>query len=123
MANYIVVVADPDAGRSYQFEAQDVDLSGRRLGETLAGDELGLPGYELEFTGGSDAAGRPMRADVAGRQPTEVLSAGGTGFRPTRDGERKRITVRGNEIGSETTQLNVKVLEHGDEPLEDLLGG
>lgn len=121
MAGYIVVVADPETGRSHQFETDEVDLSGRTLGETLDGADIGLPGYTLELTGGSDNAGRPMREDVAGRQPKELLSAGGTGYRPTRDGERRRITVRGNEIGRETTQLNVRVVDAGDESLEDLL--
>lgn len=121
MAGYIVVIGDPSTGTTHQFEVDDVDWSGMRLGETIDGTEIGLAGYELALTGGSDAAGRPMRADVEGRQPTEVLSAGGTGFHPTRDGERKRITVRGNEIGSETVQLNLKVVEPGDEPIEDLL--
>lgn len=121
MAGYIVVIGDPETGTSHQFEVEDVDWSGRTLGETIDGEEIGLPGYELELTGGSDAAGRPMRADVEGRQPTEVLSAGGTGFHPTRKGERKRITVRGNEIGSETVQLNMKIVTHGDQSVEELL--
>lgn len=121
MAGYIVVVADPETGRTHQFESDTVDLSGRRLGEEIDGELLGLPGYTLELTGGSDAAGRPMHRDVEGRQPTKILSSGGTGFRPTRDGHRKRVTVRGNEIGAETTQLNLKVIEAGDEPLEDVL--
>lgn len=121
MAGYICVVADPDTGQSHQFEAEDADLRGRILGDEIDGDEIGLPGYTLELTGGSDAAGRPMRADVEGTQPTKVLSAGGTGFRPTRDGERRRITVRGNQIDDDTTQLNFAIRAHGDTPVDELL--
>lgn len=121
MAGYICVVADPETGESHQFEAEDADLRGRRLGEEIDGDTIGLSGYTLELTGGSDAAGRPMRADVEGTQPTQVLSEGGTGFRPTRDGERKRITVRGNQIGDETTQLNFAIVEAGDTDIDELL--
>ncbi len=121
MAGYIVVIGDPEKGTSHQFEVEDVDWSGRTLGETVDGTEIGLPGYELELTGGSDAAGRPMRADVEGRQPTEVLSSGGTGFHPSRKGERKRITVRGNEIGGDTVQLNMKITTRGDQSIEELL--
>ncbi|MFP4590914.1 MAG: 30S ribosomal protein S6e [Halobacteriales archaeon] len=121
MANYIVVVADPEAGETHQFEVDDADFGGLTIGAELDGEEVGLPGYTLEFTGGSDAAGRPMRADVEGPQLKELLSAGGTGFRPTRDGERRRITVRGNEVGSETTQLNLVVRSYGEEPIDELL--
>lgn len=121
MAGYICVVADPETGQSHQFEADDADLRGRIIGEEIDGDEIGLAGYTLELTGGSDAAGRPMRGDVEGTQPTKILSAGGTGFRPTRDGERRRVTVRGNQIGNDTAQLNFKILEHGDTSIDELL--
>lgn len=121
MAEYICVVGDPDSGQSHQFEATDADLRGRRIGEEIDGAEIGLSGYTLELTGGSDAAGRPMHGDVEGTQPTKVLSAGGTGYHPTRDGERKRITVRGNEIGDDTAQLNFAIREHGDTPIDELL--
>ncbi len=121
MAGYICVVGDPETGLTHQFEVEDVDFRGRRLGEELDGDSIGLPGYTLKLTGGSDAAGRPMRADVEGTQPTKLLSAGGTGFRPTKDGERKRITVRGNQIGAETSQLNFAVVESGDTPIDELI--
>lgn len=122
MASYILAVADPETGQTYRFEVDDADLSGRTLGESIDGSLVGLDGYELELTGGSDAAGRPMRADVEGRQPTEILSTGGVGYHPDRDGERRRVTVRGNEIGPETTQLNAKIISHGSESLEDLAG-
>lgn len=121
MVGYICVVADPDTGQSYQFEVEDVDLRGRHLGDEIDGNEIGLSGYGLELTGGSDAAGRPMRADVEGRQPTKILSAGGTGFRPEREGIRRRITVRGNEVGDDTAQLNFVITEHGDTDIEELL--
>lgn len=123
MPSYILVVADPDTGQTHQYEYDDADLAGQTLGDTIDGAEIGLPGYELELTGGSDAAGRPMRQDVEGRQTKEILSAGGTGFRPTRKGERKRITVRGSEIGSETTQLNFKIVSAGEQSLEELIDG
>ncbi|MFW6447950.1 MAG: 30S ribosomal protein S6e [Halobacteriota archaeon] len=123
MANYIVVVADPEAGVAHQLEVDDADFGGLTIGEEIDGDAIGLPGYTLELTGGSDAAGRPMRGDVEGPQLKELLSAGGTGFRPTRDGERRRVTVRGNEVGPETTQLNFVVRAAGDESIDELLEG
>lgn len=122
MATYIVVVADPESGRTRQFEVNDADFGGRSIGDSIDGEEIGLPGYDLEVTGGSDSAGRPMREDVDGPELREVLSAGGTGYHPQRDGERRRITVRGAEIGPETTQLNLVIREHGEDPLDELVG-
>ena len=72
-------------------------------------------------TGGSDDAGRPMREDVAGTALAELLLEGGTGYHPERDGERKRVTVRGREIGEATRQINAAIVEHGDESVADLL--
>lgn len=121
MAGYICVVADRETGQSHQFEAEEADLRGRRLGEEIDGETIGLSGYTLQLTGGSDAAGRPMHGDVEGTQPTKILSGGGTGFRPKRDGERRRVTVRGNQIGADTTQLNFTIVEAGETPIDELL--
>jgi small subunit ribosomal protein S6e len=113
MADFQVVVADPDSGATYQTEVSGQDANrflGRQLGDEVDGGAVGLDGFTLELTGGSDAAGRPMRADVAGPNLKEILSTGGVGYKPTRDGERKRITVRGRQISDETVQINAKVV-------------
>ncbi len=126
MADFQVSVADPDDGATYQFEVDGQDANrfiGREIGETVDGGAVGLAGYELEITGGSDTAGRPMRGDVRGPNLKAVLLTGGTGFNPTRDGERKRVTVRGREVSDETRQINAKIVSRGDQSVEDLLGG
>jgi small subunit ribosomal protein S6e len=113
MADFQVVVADPDSGTTYQTEVSGQDANrflGRDLGDEVDGGAVGLDGFTLELTGGSDAAGRPMRADVSGPNLTEILSTGGVGHKPTRDGERKRITVRGRQISDETVQINATVV-------------
>ncbi len=113
MAEFTVVVADPETGATYQTTADGQDANrflGRELGDEVDGSAVGLDGFTLELTGGSDDAGRPMRADVAGSSLKEILSDGGVGYKPSRDGERKRITVRGREISDETAQINVKVV-------------
>ncbi len=112
MADFQVVVADPDSGATYQTEVSGQDANrflGRDLGDEVDGSAVGLDGFTLELTGGSDAAGRPMRADVSGPNLKEILSTGGVGHKATRDGERKRITVRGRQISDETVQINAKV--------------
>lgn len=125
MADFQVSVADPDDGATYQFEVDGQDANrfiGREIGETVDGGAVGLSGYELEITGGSDTAGRPMRGDVRGPDLKAVLLTGGTGFNPTRDGERKRVTVRGREVSDESRQINAKVVSRGDQSVEELLG-
>jgi small subunit ribosomal protein S6e len=125
MATFAVVVADPDSGRSYDVEIDGQDANrflGRDIGDEVDGGAVGLDGYTVEITGGSDAAGRPMREDVAGSSLSDVLLAGGTGFNPSRDGERRRVSVRGREVGEEIVQLNVRIAERGDGDVAELLG-
>ncbi len=124
MADFQVVVGDDD-GVTYAFDVDGQDANrfvGRSIGETVDGDAVGLSGYELEITGGSDNAGRPMREDIAGSGTAGILSEGGVGFNPTVDGERKRITVRGAEISEDTRQINARIASHGDTAIDDLLG-
>lgn len=124
MADFQVVVADPEDGEAYQFEIEGQSTNrfmSREIGETVDGGAVGLDGYELEITGGSDVTGRPMREDVTGTGLAELLLDGGTGFEPTRDGERRRVTVRGREISEDTRQINGKIVGRGEQPVEDLL--
>jgi small subunit ribosomal protein S6e len=114
MAEFQVVVSDPETGDSYQVEVDGQDANrflGRSLGDEVDGGAVGLSGFTLELTGGSDEAGRPMRKEVSGAGLSEVLLEGGVGFKPSRDGERRRVTVRGREVSDEVVQLNVKVVE------------
>ena len=125
MADFTVVVADPDEGAAHQraVDGQDANrFIGRSIGDEVDGSAVGLDGYTVEITGGSDTAGRPMREDVAGSALTSILVDGGTGFEPTREGERKRITVRGREVGDETRQINATIAERGEGAVADLLG-
>lgn len=114
MAEFQVVVSDPDTGATYQKEVEGQDANrflGRSIGEEVDGDAVGLSGFTLELTGGSDEAGRPMRADVPGPNLRELLLEGGVGYEPSRDGERKRITVRGAQYSEETAQVNASVVD------------
>jgi len=125
MAEFTVAVSDPDDGTSYQIDVSDQDANrfiGREIGESVDGSAVGLGGYTLELTGGSDNAGRPMRGDVRGANLKAILVEGGTGYNPTRDGERKRVTVRGREISDDTRQINAKIGDRGNQPVDELLG-
>lgn len=114
MADFQVVVADPDSGATYQTEVSGQDANrflGRDLGDEVDGGAVGLDGVTIELTGGSDEAGRPMRSDVAGAELKELLLEGGVGYNPSRDGERKRITVRGRRISEATAQINAAMVD------------
>jgi small subunit ribosomal protein S6e len=117
MADFKVTVADPETGTTYQREVDGQDANrflGRQIGDEVDGSAVGLSGFTLTITGGSDAAGRPMRDDVAGPNLKELLLDGGVGYKPSRSGERRRITVRGREVSDETAQINVRVEGEGD---------
>ena len=126
MASFTVVVGDPDSGSSYQLEAEEQDANrfiGRSIGEEVDGSAVGLDGYTIEITGGSDEAGRPLSPDVAGANLKEILmKERQTGYKPSRDGERRRITVRGREISDAVAQINASIVDHGSSDVDDLLG-
>jgi small subunit ribosomal protein S6e len=69
-----IVVSDPKTGKSYMMESdKTAQLTGKRIGEKISGSAIGLSGYELQITGGSDITGNPMRADVAGPVSRKLL--------------------------------------------------
>ncbi len=125
MAEFTVAVSDPDDGMTYQIDVSDQDANrfiGREIGEEVDGSAVGLDGYTLELTGGSDNAGRPMRGDVRGANLKSILLEGGTGYKPSREGERKRVTVRGREISDDTRQINARISGRGGQAVDELLG-
>lgn len=125
MADFQIVVADPDSGKTYERDATDQNANrfiGKSIGEEVDGSAVGFDGYTIEITGGSDAAGRPMRGDVSGPDLESILVTGGTGYKPSRDGERKRVSVRGSEVSENIAQINAKITAAGDQSIDDLLG-
>ncbi|SHH45745.1 30S ribosomal protein S6e [Halobaculum gomorrense] len=111
MAEFKIVVGD-DAGDTRQFDVDGQDANrflGREIGDEVDGAAVGVDGVDLTLTGGSDKAGRPMREEVPGGELKELLLEGGVGYKPSRDGERKRVTVRGRQVSEETVQINARV--------------
>ena len=92
-------------------------LFGKKIGDKIRGELVEKSGYEFEITGGSDNAGFPMRRDVTGTGRRRILVTNSTGQRQTKKGMRIRKTVAGNIVSEFTSQLNVKVLKHGAQPL------
>ena len=114
MAKFKVIVSDPEAGTSSIVELEEAraaPLIGRRIGETIDGTIVNLPGHKTQIRGGSDKDGFPMRPSVHGGVRRSVVLSGGVGFSPQDEGMRRRKTVRGNVITDEIVQINMKITE------------
>jgi small subunit ribosomal protein S6e len=114
MAKFKVIVSDPEAGTSKAVELEEAraaPLIGRRIGETIDGSIVDLPGHKAQIMGGSDKDGFPMRPSVHGGVRRRIVLSGGVGFNPEDEGMRRRKTIRGNVITDEIVQVNVKIVE------------
>jgi len=98
-------------------------LFGKKIGEKFRGEIIGLNGYELEITGGSDKSGFPMRKDIEGQTRKKVVITKGLGFNTQIKGQRKRRSIRGNTISAEISQINCKVIKAGKDKIAKILGG
>ncbi len=116
------VVSRDESSHQIELEGpRQESLVGKRIGDSVDGEDVGLPGYTLEVRGGSDSDGFPMRRDLDGTARRKVLLSGGEGFNPSRPGERRRKTVRGNSVSGDTVQVNLVVTEAGERPLQELI--
>lgn len=114
MVKFKVIVSDPEDGTSKTVELEDaraVPLIGKKIGDVIDGAILGLSGYKVQITGGSDRDGFPMRPNVHGGVRRKVVLSVGVGFNPEQKGQRRRKMVRGNVITDEIVQLNMKIVE------------
>ena len=116
-----LVMNDPKTGKSYSKKLE-ADLSGRKIGEKISGNELGLGDFEFQITGGSDTAGFPMRKDIPSVVRKSALLSSGPGVKIKRKGLRVRKTVRGDTVGNITAQVNLKIIKSGKDSIERVLG-
>ncbi|MCP4762702.1 MAG: 30S ribosomal protein S6e [archaeon] len=101
-------------GLTKVIQLKDISpIVGKKIGEIINGGLIGLPGYELKITGGSDNSGIPMRFDVHGPVKKKVLLASGPCYNPDRSGKKRRKVVRGNEITDDMKQVNMVVEKFG----------
>ncbi len=121
---YKINISNSKTGKSYQREVKDEKaerLNGARIGESFDGSIVGLSGYTLEITGGSDKSGFPMKKGVRGSSRVRILLKQGTGYRPE-SRVRKKKTVRGERIDGDIIQINTRVVKEGKKSIEELLG-
>jgi small subunit ribosomal protein S6e len=124
LAEFKAVINDPKDGKSYQTSVTGHhanSLIGKKIGDVIDGIFVGLPGYKLQITGGSDKDGFPMRKDLPGPRRKKLLISKSTGFNPLERGLRQKKSVRGNTVAPDTLQVNLKVTAHGMKPVADLI--
>ena len=120
MVEFKLVLADSKTGKSYQREVKEPDSKrfvGLKIGDAVKGELINLTGYEFLLTGGSDYCGFPMRKDVSGSGRKRIMAVSGVGIHQVAKGVRLRKTVCGNTIGTQTVQINLKIMKAGKEPL------
>lgn len=116
-----ICINEPKAKKSWQIEKEVPSLIGLKIGDKFDGAVLGLSGFTLQITGGSDKDGFPMRYDLQGTARKKALMSDGPGFRPTEKGLRRRKYVRGNSISADIIQVNCKITE-GEGNVQIILG-
>jgi small subunit ribosomal protein S6e len=110
----------PGKGQSklIQIDEKKFRFEGMKIGDSIKGGLIGFPNYEFLITGGSDRSGFAMRKDVHGPVKKKILvSKRGIGYKPLRKGQKKRKTVRGNEITYDMTLINLLVTKYGEAEL------
>lgn len=116
-----VVVSDKAI--SHQIEVEDgKELNGLAIGDEFDGSIVGLDGYTLKITGGSDKNGFTMKKDVSGTRRIKSLLSGGVGYKPIGKGVKRRKTVRGNTIAEDIVQINTVVVSAGSKSIAEILG-
>jgi len=119
-----LVLSNPEDGTAKTITLDPRVFSlfiGKKIGDELDGSIIGLKGYRIRITGGTDKDGFPMRPDVGGPRRVRILLSGGVGFHPRekppskkkkrrqlrrKKGLRRRKMVRGNVISPEIVQIN-----------------
>ncbi len=119
MAEIKFVVSDPKTGKSYQKTLEENPYINKKVGDKVAGAEIGLEGYELQIKGGSDKSGCPIRYDMPGFGKKKVLLASGPCVIGLKKGKRIKKSVVGNLINQDIVQVNLKVLTSGYQKLEE----
>ena len=107
---------------THQMEVDDAKgINGLVIGDEFDGGIVGLDGFILKITGGSDKNGFTMKKDVSGTRRIKSLLTGGIGYHPKADGVKRRKTVRGNTIADDIVQVNTVVVK-GNRSIAEILG-
>ncbi len=122
MPNFKFVISQGNKSWQAEKDQKECPVTGKKIGDAIPGDFLGLNGYELLINGGSDKDGFPMRKDIEGMVRKHIVVTEGKGFKTDVRGLRRRKTLRGNTISAEIVQINCTVAKAGEKSLEEVLG-
>jgi len=118
-------IADPRTGAVKKFTFTDIKLLSNFMDKRMAQDVdascLGpdFEGYVLRITGGNDKQGFPMMQGVQVAHRVRLLLTGKLGcFRPRREGDRRRKSVRGCIIGPDLSVINTIIVKRGEKDIE-----
>ncbi len=123
MVEFQVSIADPKEGKSFQTKVEGHhanSLIGKHINDEVDGIFVGLPGYKLRITGGSDSDGFPMKKGMIMPGRKRIIGKKGIGFKSNPKDVRVKKTLRGSRISSDITQINMKVIEHGPKRVADV---
>ncbi|MCL4404478.1 MAG: 30S ribosomal protein S6e [Candidatus Marsarchaeota archaeon] len=116
-----IVYSDPKSGRTAQAELSS-DMAAmvlnKRIGEELDGAVIGLSGYTLKITGGSDKSGFPMENSIQGTAKRSVMKRIADSGKDK--GEYRRKTVTGSTISDSIEQINTVITKYGDKPIDEV---
>merc|ERR1711994_2926 len=95
----------------------------KRMGQEIEADTLGdeFKGYVVRITGGNDKQGFPMKQGVLTNGRVRLLlKEGHSCYRPRRNGERKRKSVRGCIVDGNLAVLNLAIVKKGEAEIPGL---
>ncbi|XP_069700550.1 small ribosomal subunit protein eS6 [Periplaneta americana] len=120
-------VSYPASGCQKLFEVTDEHklriFYEKRMGSEVEADALGdeWKGYIVRIAGGNDKQGFPMKQGVLTNGRVRLLlSKGHSCYRPRRDGERKRKSVRGCFVDSNLSVLALVIVKKGEQDIPGL---
>jgi small subunit ribosomal protein S6e len=120
-------IAIPSTGAQKLLEMHDEHklriFYEKRIGAEVEVDALGdeWKGYVLRITGGNDKQGFPMKQGVLTNIRVRLLlSKGHSCYRPRRNGERKRKSVRGCIVDANLSVLSLVVVKKGEQEIDGL---
>ncbi|KAM0749605.1 putative RPS6B-40s ribosomal protein S6 [Meredithblackwellia eburnea MCA 4105] len=119
--------ANPSTGQQKTIEIDDERRTRifyeKRMAQEVAIDALGdeFKGYVVRITGGNDKQGFPLKQGVLVPHRVRLLLAKGHScYRPRKDGERKRKSVRGCIVGADVRALALVVVKQGENDIPGL---
>ena len=116
-----IVYSDPKSGRTAQSELSSDMVAmviNKRIGDEIDGAVVGLSGYTLKITGGSDKSGFPMDNSIQGTAKRSVMKKIADAGKDK--GEYRLKTVAGSTISENLEHLNAVIVKYGDKPIEEV---